>query len=110
MSKINREFFYDTARITLFSGSLRQKQVDGLNVFLDYWESKFALKDDRWLAYILGTAHHEVDRKMQPIKEYGSDTYFFKMYDKDGQRPDVASGKIAAEVREAPHVARDQIR
>lgn len=91
MSKINREFFFDTVRLTLFDGSLRQKQVDGLNVFLDAWENGFAQSDDRWLAYILGTAHHEVDRTMQPIEERGGQTYFFKMYDKDGQRPDVAA-------------------
>lgn len=90
MSKINRKFFYDTARLTLFSGSLKQKQVDGLTVFLDYWENNFANQDDRWLAYILGTAHHEVDRRMQPINEYGGKKYFFEMYDKHGARPNVA--------------------
>lgn len=90
MSKINRPFFFDTARLTLFGGSLRQGQVDGLTAFLDHWEANHATKDDRWLAYILGTAHHEVDRTFRPIKEYGSDKYFFEMYDIDGLRPKVA--------------------
>ncbi len=90
MSKINRKFFFDTVRLTLFDGSLRQSQVDGLNALLDYWEKNHADKDDRWLAYVLATAHHEVDRKMQPIKEYGGDAYFRRMYDINGQRPWVA--------------------
>ncbi len=89
-SKINRKFFYDTVRISLFAGSLKQSHVSGLTVFLDHWEKNMPKADDRWLAYILGTAHHEVDRKMQPIKEYGSKAYFFRMYDKDGDRPKVA--------------------
>lgn len=90
MALINRRFFFDTLRITLFGGTLRQKQVDGLTTFLDHWEKSLADEDDRWLAYILGTAHHEVDRTMQPIKERGGAAYFFRMYDKDGQRPNVA--------------------
>ena len=89
MAGINRRFFYDTVRLTLFDGRMRQTQVNGMNVFLDYWENSFA-SNDRWLAYMLATAYHEVDKKMQPIKEYGSDAYFFRMYDIEGQRPDVA--------------------
>lgn len=90
MSSINRKFFFDTVRLTLFDGSLRQKQVDGLTTFLDYWEEKHADKDDRWLAYVLATAHHEVDKTFRPIKEYGGDRYFFRMYDIEGDRPHVA--------------------
>jgi hypothetical protein len=90
MHAINRNFFFDRVRLNLFGGSLRRKQVDGLNGLLDYWEAKHARADDRWLAYALGTAFHEVDKKMQPITEYGGNAYFMRMYDKTGQRPDVA--------------------
>jgi putative chitinase len=90
MYGINRNFFFDRVRLTLFGGSLRQKQVEGFNGLLDYWEAKHARKDDRWLAYVLGTAFHEVDKKMQPIKEYGGDAYYMRMYDKTGSRPHVA--------------------
>ncbi|WP_299843770.1 hypothetical protein [uncultured Roseovarius sp.] len=90
MSKINRLFFFDTVRLTLFDGKLQKKQVEGLTGLLDYWEKNHAAKDDRWLAYVLATAHHEVDRRMQPIKEYGGDRYFFRMYDIQGDRPHVA--------------------
>jgi putative chitinase len=68
---INRPFFFDQARKTLFDGKLKQNQVDALNAILDAWEGGYAKKDDRWLAYMLATAHHETDRTMQPIREYG---------------------------------------
>lgn len=87
MSNINRKFFFDSARKTLFGGKFKQSQVDGLTVFLDYWEENLASEDDRWLAYILATAHHEVGRTMKPIKEWGGKKYFFRMYDKKGDRP-----------------------
>ena len=68
---INRAFFFDQVRKTLFDGKLRQSQTDGLNAVLDAWDAGYAKKDDRWLAYMLATAHHETDRTMQPIREYG---------------------------------------
>lgn len=68
---INRSFFFSQVRLSLFSGSLRQSQVDGLTAILDQWETDHGKKDDRWLAYMLATTHHETDRKMQPIEEYG---------------------------------------
>ena len=74
MGAINRKFFYDYARQHLFGGQLRQSQVDGMNAFLDRWEAHHAQDDHRWLAYILGTTHHETDRTMQPIEEYGRGT------------------------------------
>lgn len=77
---INREFFFDFSRVQLFGGSLTQKQVEGMTAILDYWEANHAAQDKRWLAYMLGTAFHETDRKMQPIKEYGSTSYFDKRY------------------------------
>jgi hypothetical protein len=90
MPGLNRKFFYDSTRLALFGGSMSTGQVNGLNQLLDHWEDSYAQRDDRWLAYIPATVHHEVDRTVRPIKEYGGDKYFFKMYDKAGQRPDVA--------------------
>lgn len=68
---INRPFFFDYVRGHLFDGRLRQAQVNGLNAILDEWDARHARKDDRWLAYMLATTHHETDRTMQPIEEYG---------------------------------------
>lgn len=84
---INRDFFFDTARLRLFDGTLRASQVQGLGGILDEWEASHAQQDDRWLAYMLGTAHHETDRTMRPIKEYGGDRYFTRMYDVRGDNP-----------------------
>jgi len=68
---INRAFFFENAKKHLFNGKLKQSQVDGMNAILDEWEKNYADEDDRWLAYMLATTHHETDRRMQPIEEYG---------------------------------------
>jgi hypothetical protein len=68
---INRDFFFDQIRLQLFGGSLKAGQVKGLTGMLDYWEANSSKKDDRWLAYAFGTAHHETDRTFGPIREYG---------------------------------------
>ncbi len=36
------------------------------------------------------TVAMSVDRTMQPIKEYGGERYFYRMYDITGYRPGVA--------------------
>lgn len=69
--RINRTFFYQYIRSTLFKGGLKQSQIDGINRFLDYWDARPDLEDVRYLAYILATVHHETDQKFQPIEEYG---------------------------------------
>jgi putative chitinase len=78
--KIDRKAFFDSVRLTLFGGSLTQKQVEGMSAILDYWEREHTTADGRWLAYLLGTAYHETDRKMQPVREYGSTAYFNRRY------------------------------
>ncbi len=88
MSSINRKFFFDYVRHALFGGSLNQSQVNGLEALLDSWEEKHSEQDDRWLAYVLATAYHEVDRTMQPIEEYG------KGKGHPYGRPDPATGKV----------------
>lgn len=78
---INRKFFFDYARQTLFTGKLTQAQVSGLGFILDSWEAEHAKKDDRWLAYALATTFHETAFTMQPVRERGGADYFFRMYD-----------------------------
>lgn len=87
---INRRFFFEQCRGALFGGSLKQKQIDGLTAILDEWERHHARKDDRWLAYALGTTHHETARTMQPIHEYGARSYFHWRYDIKGGNPALA--------------------
>jgi putative chitinase len=86
---IDRARFFAAARVSLFAGTLNQGQVNGIEAILDEWEHR-QLTDLRHLAYMLATPYHEVDRTMQPIKEYGGERYFFRMYDITGDRPGVA--------------------
>jgi hypothetical protein len=90
MSRINRTYFMTRTGAALFGGRQSRTQAEGLTYILDVWEAHHAAKDDRWLAYALGTAYHEVDRTMKPIREYGGDRYFTKMYDVTGARPALA--------------------
>lgn len=66
---LNREFFFSEVRENLFSGTLKQGQVDGMEAILDEWDASHADKDDRWLAYMLATAYHETGRAMAPVEE-----------------------------------------
>jgi putative chitinase len=67
---IERKHFYDSIRPELFSGSIKQSQVDGMDAILNEWDRQ-QLTDLRWLAYILATTYHETAKTMQPIEEFG---------------------------------------
>jgi len=73
---IHRKYFFDNIRFYLFK-SFTQAQVDGLNVFLDWYDAENPPLparyhvDDRMVAYILATTYHETAATMQPIAEYG---------------------------------------
>lgn len=85
---IKRDVFFDKVREQLFNGRLNQKQVEGTEALLDV-----LFQEDwpfEWIAYALATAYHETGHTMQPINEWGDDSYFFRMYDKQGDRPHVA--------------------
>ena len=58
------------------------------DLILDECHDKGVLRNQA--AYVLATTRHETAYTMKPIKEYGGNKYFFDMYDKDGDRPDVA--------------------
>lgn len=66
---INRDFFFQQVRATLFDGALKQSQRTGLEGILGAWEPALSGEDDRWLAYMLATTHHETGRTMQPVRE-----------------------------------------
>lgn len=71
----DRSIFFSKVRASLFSGSLSQSQVDGMNYMLDVYERDYNWPDLRWIAYAFATAYHETAFTMQPIKEYGSQSY-----------------------------------
>jgi len=80
--------FFAALRAGLLGPDLSPSEVDGCNAILD------ACGADGWplayAAYGLATAYHETAHTMQPIKEIGGPAYFRRMYDIEGQRPDVA--------------------
>ena len=67
---VDRKTFFEKIKSNGLFQTLTQSQVDGCNVILDEWD-KSELTDLRWLSYMFATAYHEVDKKMQPIEEYG---------------------------------------
>jgi putative chitinase len=84
---MDRTNFFNAVRGTVFRPSLSQGQVDGCNAVLD------AMDGDplAFTAYALATAYLETAHTMQPVNEIGGDGYFFRMYDPQGNRPDVAA-------------------
>ena len=69
---LDRKKFFDVVRKELFKGTLAQSQVEGISFILDVWEQKYTDKVTLpYLAYALGTTHHETDKTMLPINEYG---------------------------------------
>lgn len=62
----------------LFSTSLTQSQVNGLERLLNVWEQYYASDPIEFLAYNLATSYHETGKSMQPITERGPRAYFDK--------------------------------
>lgn len=44
-----------------------------------------------WTAYAFATAYHETAHTLKPIKELGGEAYYTRMYDIEGNRPEVAA-------------------
>ena len=77
--------FFDLCRAGVMrdGGGLDQGEVDGCNAIMkavNHWPIS-------WAAYGLATAWHETAHTMLPIKEYGGERYFWRMYDIEGNRP-----------------------
>ncbi len=68
----------------LFNGNFSQGQQSGLETILQ----EAGDIDKRHLAYIYATIYHETGRKMQPVKEFGSEAYlrskpYYPFYGRD---------------------------
>lgn len=83
---INYEKFYNHVRKGIMGPELDQGEVDGSKAIIE----SFLGLPASYIAYALATAWHETAHTMMPISEYGGPKYFFRMYDKDGERPHVA--------------------
>jgi putative chitinase len=78
--------FFNHLRIGLLGPTLTGEEVKGCEAVLAAMEGAPL----SWAAYALATAYHETASTMQPIKEYGGPTYFTRMYDVTGARPQKA--------------------
>jgi hypothetical protein len=67
----DRKVFFDSVRASLFGGSLKQSQVDGMGFKLDQWEDHPLSDDLRWLAYCFATSFWETAKSMVPREEIG---------------------------------------
>lgn len=86
MNLSNLGRFFDALRTGLLRPNLTQSEVNGLNVLLRATISW----PKAWVAYGLATAYHETAHTLQPINEFGSNGYFFRMYDIQGDNPPLA--------------------
>jgi putative chitinase len=79
--------FYDAVRSGLLGPTLSPSEVNGCTAIL----AAMAGAPLAWTAYALATAYKETNHTMQPIEEMGGSAYFFRRYDPQGQRPDIAA-------------------
>lgn len=86
MSLGNPPAFFDVLRHGLLGPTLSAEEVKGCAAILTAMEGAPL----SWTAYALATAYHETASTMLPIREYGGPTYFTRMYDVTGARPQLA--------------------
>lgn len=83
---MNEAEFFARVRTGILGPTLDQKEVDGCKaIMLAMGGAPLA-----HCAYALATAYHETAGTMQPIKEYGSHSYFMRRYDPTGTNPKLA--------------------
>lgn len=86
----NLQRFFDQIRGSVFGGAMSQAQVDGVQAIIDVSDD-LGITRNPWIAYGLANAYHETAGTMQPIKEYGGESYHKRMYDITGDRPNIAN-------------------
>lgn len=83
---MKRQAFFDHCRRGVMGPTLDGDEVSGAEAILD----AMAGAPLSWTAYALATAWHETAHTLQPIREFGGPAYLRRMYDVEGQRPDLA--------------------
>lgn len=86
MSLARPAAFFEMLRTGILGPTLSAEEVDGCNAIL----SAMGGAPLSFTAYALATAYHETASTMKPIREYGGPTYFNRMYDVSGTRPQMA--------------------
>jgi putative chitinase len=86
MSLRNPQAFFGALRQGLLGPTLTAEEVNGCSAVLDAMEGSPL----SWTAYALATAYHETASTMLPIREYGGQSYFTRMYDVTGARAQMA--------------------
>lgn len=72
---MNRTYFFDRVRQSVFGGKMSQAQVEGVDKILNYRDTAWPKMPDDELAYVLATVTHETGHKMQPVREAGGERY-----------------------------------
>lgn len=82
----NETAFYGAIRASkLFGPVFDSKEFQGVQeIIKDCAKARWPIA---FTAYALATAYHETAHTMQPIKEYGGNAYFTRLYDISGQNP-----------------------
>lgn len=81
--------FYDFLRGNSMLGpKISPSEYEGCNAILAACAA--ARFPTAYTAYVLSTAYHETAHTMQPIKEYGGQAYYTRLYDVTGQNPERA--------------------
>lgn len=78
--------FFNACRNGVMGPTLDADEVSGAEAILKAMDGAPLAN----CAYALATSWHETAHTMQPVKEYGGPSYFFRMYDPQGQRPALA--------------------
>jgi putative chitinase len=86
MAKVDKTFFYEQYKKTF--GSLKQEQINNLNILIDEYDGDDLMERLTWLAYILSTIYWECAQTWKPIREYG------KGKGRSYGRPDPKTGQI----------------
>ncbi len=86
MSLASPRKFFDSVKAGILGPTLSADEVSGCNAILEAMDGAPLA----YTAYALATAFHETASTMQPIKEYGGSSWYFRMYDIAGARPRLA--------------------
>ncbi|MBX2855570.1 MAG: hypothetical protein KTR21_11310 [Rhodobacteraceae bacterium] len=68
-NKIDKRLFYENIKASFPVFDKGGNHYIGTDAILDYWNRNPKLKDNRWLAYLMGTTLHETANRMFPVRE-----------------------------------------